>query len=486
MQNPSLLTSTKQTLLTICLTSGLLIGFFIRDILLARKLGVGEELDSFQFASFFPLLITSMLAVPLGPTLLNFFIILKQDSSKKIVSSWLSAVSACFLTLFIFLGILSFILTIGLSKYSEDKINIIYLVPWFAAVVVFSTSVVISNAVLYANNSSVKANVAALVVPIVSILLIQLFGSQFGAIVAAIGLFIGQLINLWIVAKECNLLGYSIYPKFGETYWRKWLPQYLPFIASTSMISLTIPIGIFFASQLPLGSIGVFSLGAKISQSFNIMISLTLSSIALPYFSKKFSQDKITEASHSLELALLITTVLAIPLSISIFLLANTFSYLIFFDQDISLSDLNNISSVIRLCSIQLPFFIVFATLIKFRVASKQLISVLTATAIGQTFNILLSFLLVDRYGLNGIAIAMSISMFLASMVLLIWSALDSYISLAGFAQVVISWLLLITLAICLYWKNWPGFFICIGFYILIVIYEIYPLIRLRSFNFKG
>jgi hypothetical protein len=197
----------------------------VRDILLVRVLGLGADLDSYQLASFIPIFATTLLAVPLGPVLIARFLTIRERDGVASAASWVGAMAAALITVF---ALLSLAITLAVWFGFAGSIpelrpsRIAILMGWLTPVVALSGTVVLGNAVSMANGRPVSATLAQLAVPLVSVSLILVLGPTVGAVAAAAGLMLGQLINYLLVAKLSNSLGYPIRPKFGNTRWREW------------------------------------------------------------------------------------------------------------------------------------------------------------------------------------------------------------------------------------------------------------------------
>jgi peptidoglycan biosynthesis protein MviN/MurJ (putative lipid II flippase) len=476
------LLGTKNSLITMIISIVLLVSLFFRDILLARLLGFGHELDSYQLASAIPLMVASVLAVPLGPVLLNYFIKIKSTNGNYAAANWISSMSSNVLFGFVILSFLTGLFTWALSFYTQDNFKVLILLPWLMAVVGLSGSVVLGNAVLLSCNNTIISNLAALAVPASSILVIVLLGPYFGGNAAAFGLFLGQLINFIIVTRICKSLGFSLKPfRDGDTFWRQWIFQYIPLIATTALVSTSIPIGVFFASQLSEGSVSAFSLGAKIIQSCTLVISAGLVSVLLPYFSKALHDGQTVQANKSLELILIGSIILVFPFTLLLYLTSDFISHFLFYNINVGNNDINKIASVIRYTSLQLPFYTVLAILIKYTVAGKNTTWVFISAAFGQAVNFLLSMLLVNKFGLTALALSITLSMFSSSLILLLCSLVKKYINLETFIIIFISWALFISIIICFEFDNYSGIIISLFSFLALSGLNIFPILRFKS-----
>jgi peptidoglycan biosynthesis protein MviN/MurJ (putative lipid II flippase) len=466
----------KRGLLVVVLTGCLFIGLFARDILLVRVLGLGADLDSYQLASFIPLFVTALLAVPLGPVLITQFLSIRQGGGREAAASWVGSMAGASMGVF---AVLSFavagVVWFGfLGTVSEGvHTSVGRLLLWLLPVVALSGSVVLGNAVLMANSRAVSATLAQLAVPLISVMLILILGSEIGAVAAAAGLMLGQLINYLLVARASNSLGYSIRPRFGNTRWREWGGQYAPLVAASALTSAAIPVGVYFASRLPEGSVAAFSMGAKVLQSITALISAALIAVVLPYFSRLFATNRLIEVRRSLQLLLSLGTALAVPFAFVLFVSADQIAAVLFAGGRIGATEIKHLASVIQYGALQFPFYVVLVVLIKFTIAGRETLWVLIAALLGQLANIVGALLLVGRFGTAGLAMSMTLGIAVSSLLLLLWATIRQHMSWMSSALVAISWMLFFTLAVCVHYGSVPGSIVCVLAFLALMLGEL-------------
>ena len=470
------ISAARRGLLVMALTGCLFLGLFIRDILLVRMLGLGADLDSFQLASFIPLFVTALLAVPLGPVLISQFVSITEREGKASAAAWVGAMSTALIGFFsaLAIGVLGavwfgFVGSVPQSMHASVGGMLI----WFLPVVALSGTVVLGNAVLMANGCAVRASLAQLTVPLISVVLILSIGHQVGAVAAAAGLMLGQLVNYLLVVRVSDSLGYSIRPRFGCLRCREWAGQYVPLIATAALTSAAIPVGVYFASRLPEGSVAAFSMGAKVLQSITALMSAVLIAVVLPYFSRMFAANRLQEARQSLQLMISLGTLFAVPFSFGLFSFSNEIAALLFSGGKIGAAEIKNLGGVIQYGALQFPFYVVLIVLVKFTIAGRATLWVLIAALLGQAANIIGALALINLFGTAGLAMSMTISIAVSSLLLLLWATVKQHMSWMASAMVAISWLLFFTLAVCVHYRSMPGSIVCVLAFFLLMLGEI-------------
>lgn len=457
----------------IFLTGCVYAGLFFRDLLLARTLGLGADLDMIQLASFYSLSAAGLLAVPFGPVLIHMFMEVRETRGEVALAAWISAMSALMLLLFSVVALLiagglfggQLVAGLGMSRavVFYDVLTILLIV------LALSGSVVLGNSVLSAAGRADLATAAQLAVPVLSIFFIVIFSSEWGALAVAFGLFAGQVANYVLVRLALRGLGYSFVPRFGQTYWRRWLGQYLPLVAASALTVVGIPVGVYLASGLPEGSVGAFSLGAKVIQFATGLVTAGLIAVVLPHFAKLSATQRLGDLKKSVAVFMILGSTISVPVALLISVQADHVASLLFGGGRVTYDAIAQLGSVIRYSSLQFPFFVVMAVLVKFTVASRSSAWVFVAALLGQCVNFLVGGFLVTHFGVAGVAIAMTSGVLMSSLLILSWAWLKGHVSTALYALIGMIWLIFLTLSVCLHFGNTLGVLVCVIALLLIV-----------------
>jgi len=172
------------------------LGFFIRDILMARSFGIGGELDDFFIAMLITNVCSKCSLHAFRQCTVTFLHDIKKNHRQlfqKFISHF-SFVSSAYLfcyvvILFIHPYVLNGLYLAGLTK---DLTNITNLVFMALPILFLSGYVIIANSVHTVNEHYVLPNAAQLVVPTIAILFLGLFGKEYGVTAVILGMLIGQ------------------------------------------------------------------------------------------------------------------------------------------------------------------------------------------------------------------------------------------------------------------------------------------------------
>lgn len=443
----------------VVLNACLFLGLFLRDILLVRELGLGVELDGYQLASFLPLFVTALFAVPLGPVVISEFIAVREQGGDQAALRWLAAMSYTALAVFFVLGLASLLIGIfgvaGIDVETSGRARDLALL--MVPVVTLSACVVIGNSILSALGKIQFVAAAQLSVPLLGIAMISLFSHALGALAAMLGLVLGQISNLLLVARRAGAEGFPFSPRRGEVHWRQWLHQYFPLVGAAALTSASIPVGVFLASGLPSGAVSAFSLGAKVLMSITTLVSAFLVAIVLPHFSRLLAANRVVQARSSLNLIVSLGTICAVPCAVGLFVLSDHFATLLFEGGKVGKEEVRHLASVMRFGALQFPFFIVMAVLVKFMVANRTATAVLVSAIAGQAANIIVASNLIRTFSTAGVAMSMSFGVAVSAFFALLWAVGRKYVDLRTFILIGISWLLFGALSVCVAYGAYFG-----------------------------
>jgi putative peptidoglycan lipid II flippase len=441
------------------------VGFFLRDVFMARWFGMGSELDIFIIGMMIPMFLVSVISIPLGTAMTPFFIDLKINDSQQSAQQFIhSLVRAGSLILFvvclglfimspIFMPILGWSFSAGKSAESS---RIMYC---FLPILFFSGALIIGNSVLNAMKKFLITGLAQLIVPITAIVFLFCFGHQIGVFSVAFGMVTGQILNLILIEYSLRKFGLSLLPKlvlkssrFSKLWW-----QYLPLAGAGFFTGAAVPLNNAMASSLNEGSVAILGIGMKLVLFISGLVGTTITTVMIPYFSSFIAKKKHVEANRELSYFLVLATFVSIPLTLFFFTACNQIVTLAFQGGVLKSGDVAEIARVFKYGILQLPFFTCCMLFMRFATARKNSGIVLLATAVGLFINILLNLILMQRMGAAGIALATSISLVVSSCMLLMYFLLSEEVSWYSGILLIMSWLLFLTLAFCIHFGSYVG-----------------------------
>lgn len=439
------------------------VGFFFRDLLMASRYGLNADMDVFYLALLLPMFAVSVLSIPAGSAFTPVYLNLISQKSYVKAShfawdtfkrlSFLLAI-ACIVLAILTPSILPlFHLTKGLSDaFLLGPMHFLALM-----ILLLSGVIVIGNAILNAHGFYNISTGAQLIVPATSFLFIYFF-SDYGVIVAMLGMLAGQVFNLGIVffclCKKGFLQNKQSSIKMLANDRQALIASYLPIIASALFVSMTIPFSSLLAIQLPEGSVSALNLGTKIVMFITGLIGSVLNIVMLPYFSSLVARERVASAREELSFYIWLSVLISLPLSAFIFMYAKPLCGYLFNVSHLQAKDLANISQVMQYGILQVPFFICSGLMLKFVIATRYAKLIWCSAIAGMVVHLLLSMLLAHYMGVAGIVLGASIATIFSTMLLLIFLYIKGHVSKTNVLGLTVTWLVYLILILCLSFKN--------------------------------
>ncbi len=431
-------------------------GLLIRDLLLINRSGFGASLDSFYLAMMMPMLLVSILALPLGDTLV---IALHRVKERKDVQSLLSATSGA--SLFAF-GLLSLIALAAASPIyrnfvaNGDVSQVVMLIPISMLLFIFSGLVVTGNSLLNSLGKPALAAGAQLVVPLVALGAILVAPEIHLILMATVGMVAGQVLNLAILYAIVGREGYHLRPvaPIGMLPRLKgMLASYGLLIVAALLMSLAIPLNYWFASQLGEGSVSTWAVGSKLVQIATALGVGLLSAVWMPYVSKLVTAGLHVRIRHEVFLTLIVGSWSGGALSLIVFAFCRPIIMLAMPEvQDVV--RVGQLTAVVELGALQLPLIVSALLLLKLSAASEVSWKVVLATLSGFLANVMFGYAWLPTWGVVGVAAAWSISTLLSTMVIMFTSRAQSHLGLREIFSVVSTWLVLFAAALAIHFKS--------------------------------
>ena len=464
----------------------------VRDIILARWFGLGNELDAFFIAMIVPMFLVAVLSIPIGtamiPPLIDAFKIGSREKVQELITSSSTMIFCSMLLLCLLVLVFAryYLPVIGWG-FSAEKIAkawnmLIIVVP----LLFFSGFVILGNSIVNARQRFALPALAQAIVPIIAIVVLLLVARQIGIYAIAIGMGIGQLANLFIIGFYVRREGYTIFPairpsairdvyKRSSEQLNRLLFQYAPLVFAAVFVSLAVPVNNMIAASLAPGSVSAFNLGSKFIIFFTGLIGTGISTVILPYFSSYFADNNVVSVRRELSFFLFLAVVIPIPLTVIMYLLTSSLISLIFRGGVFTVHDLGTVTRIMEYGIIQIPFFCTNMLFVKFANARRKNKLIMISSLSGLIMNVVLSLIFIGRMGVAGIALASSLSVMFATIIFVVVGHTYNDVSSADVVFIGLTWLLFLTILLCYHFNNMFGFIVTS---VLLVVTVTYHLVR--------
>jgi putative peptidoglycan lipid II flippase len=455
------------------------IGFFLRDIMMAQRFGLGPALDSFFIALLIPMFIVTVFCMPLGAVFVPVYLNIKEQSKPPAarallsVTSFWTTIALMIICTLLYLAGSTLLSLLHLKNLPVNMEQLIRLSNLALPLLLFSGVVILGNSVLNANGRAVLSSSAQLVVPISAILALLFFGNRFGIEAVMLGMVIGQLINLIVVQYYIGHYDASLVPQPELHHQIKFSPllqQYFPLMASAFFVASATPVATLLAISLPVGSVSAFNLGSKVVLFVTGLVSTTVTAIMLPYFSILISKKNLISARRELSFFLLLATFVSVPISAGLYIWSEPIVRIIFERGSFDIGAVALVARVMQYAVIQLPFFVCNMLLLKFLIATKHVFALSVVTVLGLLLNVGAGVLLMPHMGVVGIALGTSVSVIFTTVLLILVLVRYKHISKFDLIILFLNGLMFITLLVSLHFKSFSSAFIIIFTYAILLI----------------
>lgn len=454
------------------------IGLFIRDLIMARRFGLGSEIDTFFIGSMVPMFLVTVLSIPLGAAIVPLFLEMKEKYSKNTNQDFVTNVAfaitglLALMCIALYLASSSVLPVIG-WRFTPDKIEGSFIIMvLFLPILLLSGLIITANSILNTLGKFLLPGLAQLVVPLAAIFMIVVFSDSFGIMAVAVGMLVGQVLNLLLIGRYLWGNGFSIFPRLTRNYKLVFplFQQYVPLVAASFFVSATIPLGNAMASSLPEGSVATFGIGMKIVTFVTGIVGIGIATVMVPYFSQFMTRKQYGEASRNLSFFLFLVTVITIPIAVLLYLTSADIIRFAFEGGALQRGDTLAIARLMRFGIIQIPFLTCGILITRFAIANRRANLVLIASGIGLGLNIPLNLLLMRHIGVAGIALATTLSIAVSTSLLLLIMHRSGHISWFEAVLLIVNWLLYLTLITCLYYLSYAGIFVVALAYVSLIV----------------
>lgn len=400
---------------------------FIKDLLVARQLGAGDELDAYLVALVLPSYGVAILghsfAMAFVPTYLR---VEREDSpatARKLAGAALLVGTLVLLGVAMLLAAIApFALSIIGSSFDPAKLALsVRLFYILLAVLVLGGLISILAAVLNAHECFRLTALAPLATAATTVVVFATFQEQWGVYALAAGLTLGFTLECAILAWGIARRGFISWPTSGDLDRR--LPhigrQYLSVATGTFLMSSSGIVDQSMAASLGSGTVSVLDYGSKIVAFLLSIGAFSLSTVLLPQFSRLIGAYQWANLRKMFRGYVNLVFAVAVP-GVALLVLVSEPLIRLLFERGAFTSEVTqSVSQVQMRLALQIPFYVV--TIIGSRVLSALDCNhvVLRIGGLGLALNVAGNYLLMHRYGVNGIAIATSVSYLVTMLVTL-------------------------------------------------------------------
>ena len=385
-----------------------------KELLVARRFGIGSTIEAFLVAILIPMLAVNVVSGSFNIALIPTYITVRERSGKEAAQRLLSGVTVWSLLLLVLITIL--IVATGrlylpwvASGFPQKKLDLTFqLLCVVSPLVVLSGISNIWGAVLNAGERFALVALAPIITPAITV--VVLFIKRDTIFALPVGMVIGAGCEMVLLGIALKLRGISLRPRWHgfDPHLRQVGTQFGPRMGANLLRSGSTVVDRSLAAMLPPGSVAALSYGNRVVVTVLSVTGAALGSAITPYYSKMIARRDWRGVQHTLKRYLLLLFVLSIPVVAVLFVMAVPVVQLLFQRGSFRSHDTQLVAHVQALYALQIPFYL--GNVVVGRLLSSLLASQVTlwAAAVNLIFNVLLDILFIKLIGVPGIALATS------------------------------------------------------------------------------
>lgn len=388
----------------------------LRELVVAHRFGVGDNLDAFLVAYLVPATAVSIVAGSFNAALIPTFIQVRDQEGKAAAQRLFSGVLIWSAALLVVVSVLlalaaSYFIPLLGSGFNPDKLAqtrslFFVLLP----VIPLNGIFVIWAAVLNASERFAIATITPVITPVLAMAVIYLMSSAWGIYSYAVVIPAGAVIEGLVLAAALRRQGISVVPRWHglDPVLKQVMNQYAPMIAGAFIMSGTSLVDQAMAAMLGPGSVSVLNYGRKITTVAVGISSMAISAAVMPHFSRMVAAKNWSGVRDTLKSYIPLILLATVPLALILILSAPTMVSLLFQRGAFTAADTVQVASVQSLYMLQLPFYVLGILCVRLVSAFKAGHILMWGTVISFVLNIILDYLLMGWFGVAGIALSTS------------------------------------------------------------------------------
>jgi putative peptidoglycan lipid II flippase len=396
-----------------------------KDWQVARRFGAGDELDAFLIAFMIPSYGVAVLGHSFAAAFVPAYLqVHERDSpaaARRLVGSVLSAGMLLLVAVCLLLALAApWLLRLVGSGFNEATLalacRLLYVLLGVLAVSGVSSVI---GAVLNAHERFVATALAPLAVPLGTLAGLVLLENRYGIEALALGTlagFAGECCILSFAAARSRLLPLPVWRGFDPQL-RDVARRYWPIVLGTLMLSASAVVDQSMAASLGSGNVSVLNYGGKLVALALSIVAVSLSTVLLPRFSRLIAAGRWDDLARIFRGYAWLVVVGSVPVIAILALAADPMIRLLFQRGAFTSETTGAVSRVQLYLALQIPFYVLAMLGSRLLSALDSNQTVLRVGALALVLNVVLDYVLMQWFGVDGIAMATSLVYAVAAVV---------------------------------------------------------------------
>lgn len=388
-----------------------------KELVSAYQFGTGRELDALLIAWALPTFFINVLGGSLQAALVPVYLDVLHKEGREPATRLIGSLSVVYLLLLIAVSACLLWLSpwllrgMGMGFTAAELVLCRHVFYVLLPIVVFTGMARLYGGILVAENHFALTTAVMVATPLLSIICMLLFTRAIGIYSLALGIVVGSLVEMlaliWDLSRRKARLSLR---------WRGKTPalaqigaQYFPVIMGSVLMAGTLLTDQAMAGMLPAGGVSALNYANKVPAVILGLTSAAIGTAVLPYFSRMVTAADWSGVRHTFRTYCKLIAITTIPVTVVLILLSGPIIRHLFERGAFTAAD-THVVSFTQICFlVQIPFYTLGILAVRLISALQANRILMWGSAISLVLNAALDYVLMQKMGVAGIALATSV-----------------------------------------------------------------------------
>lgn len=402
-----------------------------KEIVVAYQFGTSDELDAFLIAFLLPQFAINLIAGSFNAALIPTYIQVREQEGQREAQRLLSGIMILSVGFLVVLSVVlaltaSYVLPLVASGFAAEKLAVAQSLYYgLLATLVLSGLATTWGAVLNAENHFALPAVVPVATSIVTVLVVIVTVKYWGSYALVVGTVGGAVVEVclmgWALARE----GVSLIPRWCGTSpaVKQVCGQYAPMIAAAFLMGGMGVVSQSMAAMLDPGSVSALAYGSKLTNLLLGIGATAVSTAVLPHFSRLVAVADWAGLRRTISAYTRLLLIITIPITAVLIYFSEPVVAILFQRGAFTGVDTRTVAPVQAMYLLQVPVYIVGMLFVRLVTALKANHVMMWTNVLNLSLFLVLTYVLIQWWGVGGIALATSI-IYLVNTCVLSWMVL--------------------------------------------------------------
>lgn len=403
----------------------------IRDAAIASTMGVSVNSDTYFYATNTITIIFAVIGGAIGATFIPFLAELEREEKKQ-SENFINNIISILILLSLIISIIGivfadkimFLFAPGFfDKFSIEDLNLAIDVTRIMFMsFVFMSLYNILKGILNSNNIYLIPASVDLIFNIVLVIYLIFLYKEYKMIGMAITIVIATAIQAIIQIPAFKKCGYRYRFKINlkDKNLFKILKLIVPIIIGMSVSQINMLVDKMLASKLDIGSMSIMNYATKVNLLLYTVVGMGITTVVYTQLSRIIAQKRYKDFSEQLRKSINLMSLIMIPCTLYIMIMSREIISFIYERGAFASETVRSTSIVLSILSIGMIFYGIKDLVNRAFYSLKDTRTPMINSAWAAFLNIIGNIVLINRFGINGLAISTTISGIIATILLVI------------------------------------------------------------------